>query len=85
MVALVISLLQACEESEATTVNGRCVCPDVDLLGPEDFMPVDMRPFALNFTVGELAPFTQYCIQAVGNYSTEITGGVGTIETTSGK
>ena len=42
-------------------------------------------PFMATFNLTGLIPHTEYCIQALGNYSTEMTGGVGSVVLTDSK
>ncbi len=50
-----------------------------------NFTAVGPLPFVIEFNVSDLMPHTSYCVQAVGDYGTEITGGIGTVQLTDSK
>ena len=58
--------------------DSTCSCPVMMmLLEEDDFVSVGEFPFTQSFIFSELNVFTKYCIQAVGNYSAEVTAGKG--------
>lgn len=79
--------LQACEMNMESVVEAEqgCSCPfEPGLLDTDDFTEV-MLPFFMEFNISGLNPFTSYCVQAVGDYGTEITGGIGSLVVTDSK
>ena len=65
--------------------DGSCSCPVNEIeMEAQDFMDVDrVFPSTLHFNISGLVSYTDYCVQAVGNYTTEITGGIGNITKTA--
>lgn len=78
---------QACDlEMDAFVSGTRCTCdPNADLTLLEDnfYMEVEELPMMMQFNLSDLFPFTRYCVQAVGDYESEITLGVGMIARTA--
>lgn len=62
-----------------------CTCdPNSDMDFEDEFyMEVEQLPMTMQFNLSGLLPFTQYCVQAVGDYRSEVTLGVGRIATTA--
>ena len=70
---------------DASVSDTHCTCdPNTDLISLEDdfYMEVEDLPMMMQFNLSDLFPFTQYCVQAVGDYDSEITLGVGMIART---
>ena len=77
-------ILQACTGQDITRSGKRCSCPfEEGMLMQSDFADVDGLPFSAMFDVPDLRPFTEYCVQGVGLYTSETAAGIGQILRTS--
>ena len=74
---------QACDSSimSSTMSGNECSCPDVPMT-EMDFIPVTL-PFRMAYDFGNLSAFTNFCVQAIGNYTTEVTDGIGRLVATA--
>ena len=62
-----------------TDVGGNCSCSDEDIAQIDNYQAAINLPTNYTFTLPNLKTFTGYCVQAVGNYMSEVTGGNGIV------
>ena len=62
--------------------GSRCSCPEDRKLGvqEEDYTTVQTLPHVIQFNLTLPLPLAEYCVQAVGDYVSEVTLGVGKIQ-----
>ncbi len=67
-------------EDGASPGDNGCSCTDINMVEELEFTPVAM---SMIFNISDLVSSTLYCVQAIGNYTTEITGGIGLVVRTA--
>ena len=83
-----VSYLQYClAELAEVFPDESCSCPmDVGSMDKRDFVSInESLPFMTLFNVSDLSPHTEYCVQSIGDYGTEITRGLGSVVMTESK
>ena len=74
-----VTIIACVSEDGASPGDNGCSCTDY-MVEELEFTFVAM---SMIFNIPDLVSFTSYCVQAIGNYTTEITGGIGLVARTA--